>query len=63
MSDSPWDKDLTVEQCLNCLYTDFQMLKDGDWHPDTHTADASITVVERLAEILCIGLQDTREET
>ena len=54
---------VTLEQALNCIYTDLRMLQDGEnWASDKHAVEASIYMVERIGEILDIGLQDTREK-
>jgi hypothetical protein len=56
------NREITIEVALNCLYTDFLMLDEGVWTPDHHSITDSISMVERIAEILDIGLQDTRED-
>ena len=40
------------------LRTDFKMLQSGDWVPDRHSCDASIEVVEQIADILGVQLDD-----
>ena len=54
----------TVEEALNCIYTDFQMLYDGSWQPGEgcDSIQDSISMVERIAEILNVGLTSTRKE-
>ncbi len=57
-------EEVDVETALNCIYTDFQMLNDGDWEPGVGCSSIqdSIGMVERIAEILNVGLTDTRKE-
>ena len=40
--------ELTLQELLSCLKTDFTMLKSGEWVPDKHSIDASIDVIEEL---------------
>jgi len=58
----PFSNEIDLPMALNCVYTDFLMLRDGDWDPDEDTINASIGMIERIAEILDIGLEDTRED-
>ena len=39
---------LSSEELLSCLKTDFTMLESGEWVPDKHSIDASIDVIEEL---------------
>ena len=55
-------EELTLNEKLNCLYLDFLMLKDGDWIPDEHSVNASISMLESVAIDLNITLEDTRNE-
>lgn len=41
-----------IKLYLNCLYTDFSMLVDGSWDGDADAADASLSVLCKLAKIL-----------
>ena len=54
--------EVDVTTALNCIYTDFLMLRDDEWIPDKHSTNDSILMVERIAEILNIGLKDNRTE-
>tara|TARA_R100000388_G_C7108658_1_gene95527 strand:- start:117 stop:278 length:162 start_codon:yes stop_codon:yes gene_type:complete len=44
--------ELTPQQLLSCLKTDFMMLKNGEWIPDEDSIDASIDVIEELEQRL-----------
>ena len=56
------DKDKKdIQEYLSCVYTDILMLKEGVWVPDSHTCDASIGMLENVANKLEINLFDTRE--
>jgi hypothetical protein len=61
---TPFGREVTVEEALDCIYTDFQMLYDGSWEPGEGCSSIkdSIVMVERIAEILNVGLSDTRKE-
>lgn len=37
---------------LNCLVTDFELLRDGDWIPDDDSCDASLDVLSALIEFV-----------
>ena len=50
-------------EAMNCLYTDLLMLHEGEWEPCEHSVEASIGMLEIVAEILDIDLQDNREES
>ena len=56
-------KEASLSEALNCIYSDLLMLKDGDtnWAFDPHSISATISMVERTAEILHLGLEDVRE--
>lgn len=51
-----------IEKCLSLIYTDMLMLKDGEWIPDEHSAEATIDNIEILAQELKIPLKDLRDE-
>ena len=51
-----------VKEALNCLYTDFNMLIDGDWNGSAEEAQDSIEMLERIAKELDVELKDNREE-
>jgi hypothetical protein len=40
-----------MKELLNCLYQDLNMLKAGTWEPDKHSCNASLDVIENLAEL------------
>ena len=40
--------ELTNQELLSCLKTDFIMLKNDEWIPDEDSIDASIDVIEEL---------------
>ena len=40
--------ELTNQELLSCLKTDFIMLKNGEWIPDEDSIDASLDVIEEL---------------
>jgi hypothetical protein len=43
---------MTIEEKLNCVYTDFRMLQEGAWDGDPDSCEDSITMLERLVENL-----------
>ena len=51
----------SVKDYLNGVYTDFLMLKDETWEPDSKSISASIYAIEKIAEELEINLTDTRD--
>ena len=52
-----------IEGKLSGLYTDFCMLDEGSWIPDTKSIAASQEVVGEIADILGLTIKDTRYES
>jgi len=46
-----------VQQLLNHLYTDLNLLRDGDWEPDYHSTQDSIDNLEEVASELGLNCE------
>lgn len=55
-------KDLScIYEDLSCVYTDLLMLKDGSWEPDNDSIEATLFILEKVAERLGLSLKDKRD--
>ena len=41
---------------LQSIYKDIEMLRDGQWHPNEDSCNDSLTIIEKIANILKIDL-------
>lgn len=46
------DQKEKIKQLLDCIKTDFKMLKEGSWVPDDDSINSSINNIENIEELI-----------